>query len=226
MRYENIVRGRFILRENRFIARVDIDGKTEVCHVKNTGRCKELLVKDAEVFLEPSKDPNRKTKYSLVAVNKKGRLINMDSQAPNKAVEEALKAGKIFENVTFLKRECKYKDSRFDFYIEQGDIRTFIEVKGVTLENNNIVSFPDAPSERAVKHVNELAEAVKEGFKACILFVVQMKDIEYFTPNEKNHKEFALALKNAYKNGVDIIAYDCSVSECEMILRDRIRVVL
>ncbi len=226
MKYKNIVRGKFILRENRFIARVEIDGKTEVCHVKNTGRCKELLINGAEVFLEPSDDPKRRTKYSLVAVNKKGRLINMDSQAPNKAVEEALREGRLFENITFLKRECTYRDSRFDFYIEQGHIKTFIEVKGVTLENNNVVSFPDAPSERAVKHVNELVKAVEEGYKACVLFVVQMRDVDYFTPNVENHREFALALKKAAENGVNILAYDCNVSENEMTLNDKVKVVL
>lgn len=226
MRYENIVRGRFIVRENRFIAQVEINGKTEICHVKNTGRCRELLVKGAEVFLEPSKDPKRRTKYSLVAVNKNGRLINMDSQAPNKAAEEALREGRLFENITFFKRECIYKDSRFDFYIEQGEVRIFIEVKGVTLENHNVVSFPDAPSERAVKHVNELVEAVKEGYRAYVLFVVQMKDVDYFTPNAQNHEEFALALKNASQNGVNILAYDCDVKENEMKLRDRVKVIL
>ncbi len=226
MRYENIVKGKFIFRENRFIAQVEIDGKTEICHVRNTGRCKELLVKGAEVYLEPSSDKKRKTKYSLVAVNKKGRLINMDSQAPNKAAEEAIDKGIIFKNATFVKREFKYKNSRFDFYVEQGDVKTFVEVKGVTLENNNVVSFPDAPSERAVKHVNELMNALEHGYNACILFVVQMKDVDHFTPNSENHREFALALKKAYEQGVRIMAYDCFVTENEMTLRDSVRVVV
>ncbi len=226
MKYRNIVRGKFILRENRFIAQVEIDGKREICHVRNTGRCRELLVKGAEVYLEPSGDNKRRTKFSLVTVNKNGRLINMDSQAPNKVVEEALREGRLFENITFIKRECQYGDSRFDFYIEQGNIKTFIEVKGVTLENNNVVSFPDAPSERAVKHINELSKAVEEGYNACIIFVVQMKDVNYFTPNSETHREFALALKNAEKAGVKIMAYDCNITENEMTLADKVRVVL
>lgn len=226
MIYEDIVKGKFIVRENRFIAQVEIDGNIEICHVRNTGRCRELLVKGAEVYLELGKASNRRTKYSLVAVNKKGRLINMDSQAPNKVVEEALREGKLFENVTFIKRECRYKDSRFDFYIEQRNVKTFIEVKGVTLENNNVVSFPDAPSERAVKHLRELMEAVEEGYRACIFFVVQMKNADYFTPNAENHREFALTLKEAEEKGVDIMAYDCFVSENEIALRDKVRVVI
>ncbi len=226
MKYNNIVKGKFIVRENRFIAQVEIGGNTEICHVRNTGRCRELLVKGAEVYLEPAKASGRRTKYSLVTVNKNGRLINMDSQAPNKVVEEALREGKLFDNVTFIKRECKYKDSRFDFYIEQGNVKTFIEVKGVTLENNNVVSFPDAPSERAVKHLRELMKALEEGYKACILFLVQMKDPKYFTPNAENHREFALALKEAKYKGVDIMAYDCFVSENEIILKDNVNIIL
>ncbi len=226
MKYENITKGRFIIRENRFIAKVDINGSTEICHVRNTGRCRELLVKDAEVYLEPSSDAKRRTRYSLVAVKKGERLINMDSGAPNKAVEEALKQGRLFKDITFIKRECVYKDSRFDFYIEQGDIRTFIEVKGVTLEKDNVVSFPDAPSVRAVKHVNELIEAVKEGYGACLLFVIQMENVDHFTPNAENHREFALALKKAREEGVDIMAVDCAVGADEMVIGKDVDIIL
>ena len=221
MKYENIVEGRFIKRDNRFIAHVEINGKDEVCHVKNTGRCKELLTEGARVYLEPSTNPERKTKFSLVTVDKGGRLINMDSQAPNRVVEEAIKNKIIFDNVTFLKREYKYDKSRFDFYMERGSEKAFIEVKGVTLENDNVVSFPDAPSERAVKHLDELRRAADEGYKAYVMFVVQMSDVDYFVPNEKNHKAFADKLREVSREGVNVLGYDCFVSEDEIWLRDK-----
>ena len=204
MKYSNIVKGTFIKRDNRFIAQVNINGNVEVCHVKNTGRCRELLVKGAEVFLEPSTNPERKTKFSLVVVNKNGRLVNMDSQAPNKVVEEAILNGLIFDNVTYLKREFRYCKSRFDFYMEQGSVKSFIEVKGVTLENNNVVSFPDAPSERAVKHLDELKKSINDGYNAYA----------------ENHKEFADKLKEVSSAGVNILAYDCNVKADELVLRN------
>lgn len=218
MKYNNIAEGYFIKRDNRFIAQVEINGKCEVCHVKNTGRCRELLTANAKVYLEPSENTKRKTKYSLVTVDKGGRLINMDSQAPNKVVEEAILKGIIFDNVTFLKRECKYGNSRFDFYMERGQEKAFVEVKGVTLENNNVVSFPDAPSERAVKHLAELGNAYDEGYKAYVIFVVQMKDVDYFVPNEINHKAFADKLKEVSKKGVNVLAYDCIVKKDEIVI--------
>lgn len=221
MKYNNITEGYFIKRDNRFIAQVEINGKCEVCHVKNTGRCRELLTENARVYLEPSENPERKTKFSLVTVDKGGRLINMDSQAPNKVVEEAILNGVIFNNVTFLKRECRYRNSRFDFYMERGKEKSFIEVKGVTLESNNIVSFPDAPSERAVKHLEELGKAIDEGYKAYVIFVVQMSDVEYFVPNEINHKAFAEKLKEVSKKGVSVLAYDCIVKKDEIVLRGK-----
>lgn len=221
MKYRNIVEGIFISRKNRFIGHICINGKEEVCHIKNTGRCRELLVEGARVFLEPASDEKRKTKYSLVTVDKGGRLINMDSQAPNKVVEEAVKNKVIFKDATFIKREVKYDNSRFDFYIERGKKRAFVEVKGVTLENNNIVSFPDAPSERAVKHLEDLKKAVSEGYDAYVIFVVQMSDVDYFVPNETNHKAFADKLREVSRAGVNIAAYDCFVSEDEIRLRNK-----
>ena len=167
---------------------MNINGNVEVCHIKNTGRCRELLVEGTEVWLEPSTNPARKTKYSLVVVNKNGRLVNMDSQAPNKVVEEAILNRLIFDNVTYLKREYKYGNSRFDFYMERGEVKSFVEVKGVTLENNNVVSFPDAPSERAVKHLDELKNSLNDGYNAYVVFVVQMSDVNYFVPNIENHE--------------------------------------
>ncbi len=224
MKYSNIVKGEFVVRENRFIAKVNIYGKEEICHVKNTGRCKELLVPNAKVYIEKNNNPLRKTKFSLITVEKGNMLVNMDSQAPNKVVEESI--NKIFDNVTYLKREYKFLSSRFDFYMEQGDEKSFIEVKGVTLENNGVVSFPDAPSERAVKHLSELMEAVKMGYNAYVIFVVQMKGIKHFVPNDKNHKEFADKLRLAYKNGVNILAYDCVVTEDSLELDERVKICL
>lgn len=216
MKYENIVKGRFVSRPNRFIAYVDIDGKTEKVHVKNTGRCKELLTDNAQVYLVKSNNPERSTAYDLVAVKKGNRIINMDSQAPNKAVEEWLYKGELFPDAVIIKPEFTYKNSRFDFYVETPKDKIFIEVKGVTLELEDVVLFPDAPSERAVKHVNELAAAVKEGYKAYVLFVIQMKNVEYFTPNRMTQPAFAEALLTAREAGVEVLAYDCRVEPGSM----------
>lgn len=226
MHYENIVKGEFISRPNRFIANVLIDGEIHKCHVKNTGRCRELLVPGCEVWLEHSKSEKRKTEYSLITVNKSGKLINMDSQAPNKAVEEWLENGGLLHDIKLLKREQKRGDSRFDFYFETENEKAYAEVKGVTLEENGIVMFPDAPTERGVKHVKELCKLKEEGFSAYLIFVVQMKDVKYFTPNIKTHKEFAEVLIEAEKAGVKIVAADCFVSPDTMEIRDRVKVVL
>lgn len=197
MKYRKIVKGSFISRPNRFIAQVDIDGTEHTVHVKNTGRCRELLIPDAEVYLEESANPNRKTKYDLVTVSKNGRLVNMDSQAPNAVFKEYLQEGAVFENTTIIKPEYKYGNSRVDFYVEHRDKKALIEVKGVTLEKDNIVLFPDAPTERGVKHIYELISAVKEGFEAYIVFIIQMSDVKYFTPNAETHPEFAQGLIDA-----------------------------
>lgn len=218
MKYNNIVNGKFIERPNRFIAHVEIDGKKEVVHVKNTGRCRELLQEHAEVFLEKSSNPERKTAYDLVVVKKGERLINMDSQAPNKVVEEWLYTKALFPDLVFVRPETKYSNSRFDFYIETSNEKIFMEVKGVTLENNGVVSFPDAPSERAIKHVDELIKASKEGYKTYVLFVVQMKGVKYFIPSWELHPDFAQCLEKAKQAGVNIVAYDCLVTPDTMVI--------
>lgn len=226
MKYKNIVKGEFIERPNRFIARVLIDGEEKICHVKNTGRCKELLVPGYEVYLEHCPSEKRKTEYSLIAVNKNGLLINMDSQAPNAAAEEWLKKGGLKEGITFLKREKTWGSSRFDFYFETETEKAYAEVKGVTLEENGVVMFPDAPTERGVKHINELCRLKEEGYGAYLILVIQMKGIKYFIPNRKTHPEFAEALIRARKAGVEIKAFDCFVSPDTMEIRDEVEVRL
>ena len=209
MKYEKIIEGKFISRPNRFIAYVEIEGKAEIAHVKNTGRCKELLTEGARVFLEVSSNPERKTKYDLVAVYKGDNLINMDSQAPNKVALEFVREQ--FKNA-IIKPEYTYGNSRIDIYVEKDGKKSLIEVKGVTLENNGIAMFPDAPTERGIKHINELIKARDDGYDSYILFVIQMKGIKGFKPNYKTHREFGEALKGAENAGVKILAYDCTVT--------------
>ncbi len=226
MKYENVVKGQFLARPNRFIADVLINGKAEVCHVKNTGRCKELLIPNCTVYLDKSSNTDRKTKYDLIAVQKGKMLINIDSQAPNKAFGEWIENGGYFKDVILIKPECKYKNSRFDFYIETEDRRIFAEIKGVTLEENGVVKFPDAPTERGVKHINELCDSIKNGYDAYIFFVVQMVDCKYFTPNRKTHPEFSDALITAQKCGVNIKCLNCTVEPDKLIIKDFIDVKL
>ena len=221
MKYNRVIPGVFLKRPNRFIAHVCIHGKEEVCHVKNTGRCKELLVSGCTVYCAVSDNPNRKTKFDLIAVEKKVEsstlLINMDSQAPNAAVKEWLASGASpFGQIDLLKPECRHGNSRFDFYLECNKRKIFIEVKGVTLEDDGVVLFPDAPTERGVKHVHELNQCHGEGYETYILFVVQMERARYFTPNRKTHPEFADALCEAKQAGVELLAYMCTVSPDEM----------
>lgn len=211
MIYKNIKEAGFLRRPNRFIAEIEINGKSEICHVKNTGRCRELLVPNAKIYVQEFDKSERKTKYDLIAVKKGERLINMDSQAPNKVFFEWLKNSDYFDKLSYVKPESKYKNSRFDFYLEAGDRKIFIEIKGVTLENDGVVSFPDAPTERGLKHINELCECIKDGYEAYIFFIVQMKDVLYFEPNRKTHPEFADALIYAEKKGVKIRCLDCRV---------------
>lgn len=199
-------------RPNRFIAHVEIGGKVETVHVKNTGRCRELLQSGARVYLEESDNPARKTRYDLVKVIKGDRLVNMDSQAPNKVVQEFVEQGRLFKDVTKLRPETTYGKSRFDFYVEAGGERIFIEVKGVTLEEDGEVRFPDAPSERAVKHVEELLAAKKDGYQVYVIFVIQMSDVKYFTPNDRTHQAFGDALRRAAAEGVRVLAYECEVT--------------
>lgn len=213
MTYNNIVKGKFISRPNRFVAYAEINGKEEICHVKNTGRCRELLIPGADIILEKSDNPNRKTSFDLVSVYKNGRLINMDSQAPNKIAAELLP--KLFPDYN-IKSEQKYKNSRFDFYMESENNKAFTEVKGVTLEKDNVVMFPDAPTERGVKHINELIQAVDNGFDAYILFIIQINGVKYLIPNYETHREFGEILHFAKQKGVKILAFDCIVKENEI----------
>ena len=212
MKYKKVVEGRFISRPNRFIAYVEIDGKAETVHVKNTGRCKELLTDNATVYLSVSDNPQRKTKYDLIAVKKGELLINLDSQIPNDVCEKWLKKGILFSDEAIIKREYTYKKSRFDFYIEDGERKIFLEVKGCTLENEGIASFPDAPTERGVKHIKELISALDDGYEAYIFFVIQMNGIKEFRPNDITHKAFGDALREAKIKGVKILAYDSVVT--------------
>lgn len=227
MKYGKIIEGKFISRPNRFIAIVEIEGREEVVHVKNTGRCRELLVPGATVYLEDSENEKRKTRYDLVSVRKGNLLINMDSQAPNKIFYEwAAKSG-FFGNITLLKPEHTYKNSRFDCYIEAEDGRKIlVEVKGVTLEEDGIVRFPDAPTERGVKHLRELSEAVAEGYEAYVFFIIQMSPVRHFEPNEERHPQFADALRDAAECGVKVRALDCSVKVGEVVAGDFVEVRL
>lgn len=216
MQYDHIIQGRFIERPNRFIAKVDTGGRIETVHVKNTGRCKELLTKGACVYLEKSGKAERTTAYDLVAVEKGKRLINMDSQAPNKAVGEWLLEKELFPDLVLVRPETTYGSSRFDFYVETASEKIFMEVKGVTLEEDGVVRFPDAPSDRAVKHVEELIQAKRAGYRVFVLFVIQMEGVRYFTPNYDTHREFGEALRRAAEAGVEILAYDCLVTDDSM----------
>lgn len=213
--YHNIKEGIFIKRPNRFLAEILINGKLEICHVKNTGRCKELLIpKESIVFVEEHENlENRKTKYSLAAVKKGEILVNIDSQAPNKAVYEWINKGGLIADVKAVKAEKKYGNSRFDFYVETKDKKLFAEVKGVTLEQDGIARFPDAPTERGLKHIEELCTCIKEGYEAAIIFVIQMKGVTEFRPNYNTHPDFGRALQKAEREGVKILAYDCIVTK-------------
>lgn len=226
MKYDNVKKGIFRKRPNRFIAIVEIDGEEQVCHVKNTGRCKELLTDGVTVMVQRASNPERKTKYDLIAVYKNEMLINIDSQAPNKVVFEWLKNGGLTENIALIKPEYTYKNSRFDFYMETADKKIMLEVKGVTLEENGAAMFPDAPTARGVKHVNELAKLAADGFETYIIFVIQMKKMRYFTPNRTTHPEFADALKRAHESGVNIMALECEVGENSLEITGEIDISL
>lgn len=226
MKYTQVEQGVFLRRPNRFIAYVEIEGKEEICHVKNTGRCRELLVPGAAVFLEKKDSPHRKTKYDLIAVEKGERLINMDSQVPNQAVYEWLEQGELFGKDARVQREVTYGNSRFDLYIQQGERKIFMEVKGVTLEEEGVVRFPDAPTERGVKHIKELCRCIEDGYEAYIMFVIQMEDVRYFQPNDVTHPEFGEALRKAEQAGVKILAYECIVRKDLINLSKPVRVLL
>ena len=225
MRYENMVPGIFLSRPNRFVAHVEIDGQREVVHVKNTGRCRELLPAGAEVWCHRSDNPNRKTKFDLITVRKGQRLINMDSQAPNQAAKEWLMGGGLGP-VQDLKAEVFHGDSRFDFAFTLDGKRCFLEVKGVTLENDGICAFPDAPTERGAKHLRGLTEAEKEGYGAYVLFVIQMTDVKHLHPNDATDPNFGKALREAAANGVTVMAMDCYVTVEEMTIGKPVPVLL
>ncbi len=223
MKYKNIEEGIFLSRPNRFIANVNINGENHVVHVKNTGRCKELLVPGYTVYLEKNNNPKRKTRYDLISVLKGNRLINMDSQAPNVIFEEWAKEK--YKNA-IIKREVVYKDSRFDCFIQTEKENIFIEVKGVTLEENGYVKFPDAPTQRGIKHIHGLIDAVKNGYKAQLLFVIQMDKVISFSPNWHEQPAFAEALIEAQNAGVEILAYSCKVTKNSLILDKPVPVIL
>ena len=211
MRYQNVVEGTFLARPNRFIAHVELEGAEVVCHVKNTGRCRELLVPGAAVYLERAGSPARKTAYDLIAVEKNGLLINMDAQAPNRVFGEWAAAGKFLPDLTDIRPEFTWEDSRFDFRLEDAQGSYFVEVKGVTLEDGGEVRFPDAPTERGVKHLRGLQRAVERGYRAAVFFVVQMKGPARFRPNDETHPAFGTALREAAASGVGVFARDCRV---------------
>ena len=218
MLYSNIQQGYFLSRPNRFIAHVEIDGVTEICHVKNTGRCRELLTERAVVYVQQHDDSKRKTKYSLIAVRKGNLLINMDSQAPNKAVSEWLTEKQPFGEMKVMKPECRHGNSRFDFYLETEKRKIFIEVKGVTLENDGIAMFPDAPTARGVKHLQELTDCLQQGYEAAAIFVIQFTGAKLFMPNYATHPEFAQALRAAQSAGVQVMALECTVTPESMCI--------
>lgn len=226
MKYSNIEQARFLERPNRFIAYVETDNGREICHVKNTGRCKELLPPGAVVYVERNDNPARKTKLDLIGVKKSSYLINMDSQAPNAAVKEWLMEGHLFSDQAKIYAEKTYGESRFDFYIEDGSRRAFMEVKGVTLEEDGICRFPDAPTERGIKHIKELVKCMEDGYEAYILFVIQMSPVKYLEPNDVTHKAFGDALREAAKAGVHVMARDCKITIDSMEIMNEVEVRL
>lgn len=212
MQYKKITKGIFLERPNRFVAVVELAGKKEICHVKNTGRCKELLQKGVTVVLEDCvENTKRKTRYDVIGVYKGERLINIDSQAPNKVVGEYME--QLFPDLCSCRPETKYGNSRFDFYVETKAKKMFLEVKGVTLEENGIVRFPDAPTERGIKHIRELEQCLTEGYEAYVIFVVQMEHAVRFEPNWETHAAFGEALLHARQAGVQLLCFNCTVKE-------------
>ena len=226
MRYERVIHGRFLARPNRFIAHVEADGKLEVCHVKNTGRCRELLTPGASVYLAAAENPLRKTRYDLIAVEKGARLINMDAAAPNRVFAEWAAAGGLGTAPEELRPEVVFGDSRFDFRLLEAGRTRFVEVKGVTLEEGGEVRFPDAPTERGVKHLRGLRRAVEAGYGAAVFFVVQMEGVTCFRPNDATHPAFGAALREAAAQGVEVLAYDCRVTPEHMEIRAPVEVRL
>jgi sugar fermentation stimulation protein A len=211
MKYKDIKRAKFLSRPNRFIAHIEVEGRPEVCHVKNTGRCHELLIPGADIVIQEVKHPQRKTNYGIIAVYKGQRLINIDSQVPNKVFREWLSESLLFQDINLIKAEYRYGSSRLDFYMASESRKVLVEVKGVTLEEKGVALFPDAPTERGIKHINHLCQALEEGYESYLFFIIQMKDVLYFTPNHKTHPAFGEALIKARQQGVKILALDCQV---------------
>lgn len=209
MIYENILPAVFVDRPNRFIAHVELNGKIEVCHVKNTGRCRELLIPGCRVYVQHQPSPTRKTAYDLIAVEKGERLLNMDANAPNRVFNEYVRAGRFLRGWSVIRPEMTHGDSRFDFYLESPGHRLFAEVKGVTLEDDGVMRFPDAPTERGVKHLEGLARCVQEGYEAWAVFVIQTENVRWMEPNRRTHPAFADALRQAAQAGVHLLALDC-----------------
>ena len=226
MRYQAVTPGTFLSRPNRFVAQVEIGGAVQTVHVKNTGRCRELLLPGARVYLAESGNPARKTRYDLIAVEKGSRLINMDAQAPNQVVAEWTEHGGFLPGTTAVRREVRYGESRLDFCLETPRGPHFVEVKGVTLEEGGRARFPDAPTERGVKHILELQRAVENGLGATLLFVVQMADVESVAPNDETHPAFGAALRRAARAGVQVLAWDCDVTPDSICIRRPVPVIL
>lgn len=226
MRYQSVIPGFFVARPNRFVAQVETADGMQTVHVKNTGRCRELLVPGARVYLAEGDNPARKTRFDLIAVEKGIRLINMDAQAPNQVFGEWAEAGGFLPDVTAVRREVRYGDSRLDFCLETSRGSHYVEVKGVTLEAEGRARFPDAPTERGVKHIQELQRAVENGISATLFFVVQMEGVESVAPNDDTHPAFGVALRQAARAGVQILAYDCAVTPDSIRIRKPVPVIL
>lgn len=226
MHYERIEEAVFLSRPNRFLAQVRTAGGEEVCHVKNTGRCRELLIPGTRIWVQRNDNPSRKTALDLIAAEKAGKVVNMDSQIPNKVAEEWIRSGHLFEEPRLIRPETRYGDSRFDLYLENAESRMFLEVKGVTLEEDGVARFPDAPTLRGVKHIQELIRCREEGYRAGILFMIQMKGIRYLEPNDRTHPEFGEALRRADRAGVEILAVDCRVTPESILADERVDVRL
>lgn len=226
MIYENILPAVFVDRPNRFIAHVELNGRLEVCHVKNTGRCRELLIPGCRVYVQHQPSPTRKTAYDLIAVEKGERLLNMDANAPNRVFNEYVRAGRFLRGWSVIRPETTHGDSRFDFYLESPGHRLFAEVKGVTLEDDGVMRFPDAPTERGVKHLEGLARCVQEGYEAWAVFVIQTENVRWMEPNRRTHPAFADALRQATQAGVHLLALDCHTEPGRLEIRRPVEIRL
>lgn len=226
MIYENILPAIFVDRPNRFIAHVELNGRLEVCHVKNTGRCRELLIPGCRVYVQHQPSPTRKTAYDLIAVEKGERLLNMDANVPNRVFNEYVRAGRFLRGWSVIRPETTHGDSRFDFYLESPGHRLFAEVKGVTLEDDGVMHFPDAPTERGVKHLEGLARCVQEGYEAWAVFVIQTENVRWMEPNRRTHPAFADALRQAAQAGVHLLALDCHTEPDRLEIRRPVEIRL